>query len=447
MVYCQNQDGSPHLELLDFYEGRSLKGIRVELGPKDLPVEIKISQALNRLERVSAGRAANYRRQVESFFQETLFLEDASLIDIPDSDHIVLPRNCKIQQIANQSQPLYLEDPRFVIDKVLWDQLDNDNRAGLILHEIIYRETLSLGHTNSIAARLLNSNITSQRIESMTVADFTTFLRGLEFFTTQIQGVDLLLNDPVKSAPSFYANGNLAQGWVTDQASYSWGSVQLKLRNQVHFFENGQLELAWLRDIQEIMWMGQKLLVGPYEISFFPEGEIRSLTVNSPIHWKSPNAELDLTGALSWYPRNILHQGQVIQGSAMIGRQKALVKNLIVFDSSGFPREVELVSTQELPWMSQKIRWQGRLQLNSQGRVLYGALAEPSDILTHGSLVRFKSFYPITFFEDGQEIESGCLGKGIILRDPSGTSRKFDPGKVIRWNPLGEVSVDPYSSC
>src|SRR5690606_18925272 len=44
----------------------------------------------------------------------------------------------------------------FLVDKDLWEELDNDNKVALIFHEIIYAEAISYGHLNSLMTRSLN---------------------------------------------------------------------------------------------------------------------------------------------------------------------------------------------------------------------------------------------------------------------------------------------------
>lgn len=67
-----------------------------------------------------------------------LFTED-DLVDIDDSLHSFLPRNCKVEQIAIRISNPILGDPEYIINKGLWRQLDELNKAALIIHEAVYK--------------------------------------------------------------------------------------------------------------------------------------------------------------------------------------------------------------------------------------------------------------------------------------------------------------------
>ena len=64
---------------------------------------------------------------------------------ISDYEEYTLPKGCTVEIIINQKMPRFAEDKRYRINNDLWRELSLDDRAGLILHEIIYREAMLLG--------------------------------------------------------------------------------------------------------------------------------------------------------------------------------------------------------------------------------------------------------------------------------------------------------------
>lgn len=176
-VYCSTSNS---LELLDHYEAKMLRGIDVDLGAASLSVSGKLKIAIERVASFDLSRAQRYRKGIAKFFSEARFLSGINLVDIPDSAHIGVPVNCAIRQIAIQKEPQFLGDPVYVIDQDLWDLLSNDGRAGLILHEIIYREAISQGHHNSIASRYFNSLISSTRLVGLNHAHYRELLKVLQ---------------------------------------------------------------------------------------------------------------------------------------------------------------------------------------------------------------------------------------------------------------------------
>lgn len=448
VVFCQGKEGQQSFELLDFYEGRVLRGLKMDLGGSELSVEEKIDKALIRLSRVSPKRAAQYRHQAFTFFSESLFLSDVGLVDVPDSGHIVLPKNCQILQIANQSEPLYPEDRRYVIDKDIWDQLDSDNKVGLILHEIVYREAIAIGHINSISTRLLNSNMTSLRIESMNVQQYTEFLQDLGFTTNTVQGIDVVLNDPQKVNPVFSPHGILLFASVSSAAALDWEGQNLRLRDSVEFYDSGALKKAFLLGIQTVSWLQQEVSLGPYEMSFFPDGKLRALTVDKPVRWASRWVDLVLRSSLRWSSTGNFFQGQVVKGRVWLRDQWVEIKNLAVFHELGMAKEVEFVTPQLMMWNGQRLEWRGRIELNPHGDVINGFLNDTTtEIFTHGSKVSFKAYYPVSFFEDGHEVKSGCLGRTLFIPREWGGPVKYGPGQIIHWDEHGQVRVDENKSC
>ncbi len=152
VVYCQHSQNRPTLQQLDFYELSFYDGQEAILGsPTDSPI-VKVGYVINWIRQFSPVRADLYNERLQNFMSRVSWSQEP-LVDIPDSQHIVLPVNCEVRQLAIQD---HAHDPvHYTIDKTLWDQMDNTSRAGLILHEIVYEEALRNKHENSINARSL----------------------------------------------------------------------------------------------------------------------------------------------------------------------------------------------------------------------------------------------------------------------------------------------------
>jgi len=180
ILLCGQPDNTfvfEHAEMLDHYEARTLRNIQRDMGPPDMPVMEKVELVLSRLDRFEdRQRAQIYRERAAHFMEEARFISNIELIDIPDSDHIGIPANCWIKQIAIQNEPQFPEDPYYVISQDLYDYLDNDGKAGLILHEIVYREALTYGHQNSKNTRYFNSYLSSDRMERLSPAQYAGIL-------------------------------------------------------------------------------------------------------------------------------------------------------------------------------------------------------------------------------------------------------------------------------
>ena len=179
VVVCRDgQNKILSVELLDFYEGRVLNG-RHPL-PMDGDTDALVEIALQRLGKVNPTRQARYAKWAKSFHEEAAYIPNANLVDIDDSRHIVLPAGCTISQIAIQ-RPIRegIEKKRYVINDDLWKELNPLNQAGLILHELIYREAIEGDISDSKLVRLINSLIFSDTLSSVSFPSYAALLKDL----------------------------------------------------------------------------------------------------------------------------------------------------------------------------------------------------------------------------------------------------------------------------
>ncbi len=242
VVLCRNSKGEvASVELLDFYEARVQRKIYNEIDLfSDSHLEIA-KKIIGRLTEHSPIRVKRYLAMIESFHSETLFLSGVQLVDIPDSENIILPNpSCSIEQIAIQRSPVFPEDKRYTINQDLWDLLDEENRAGLILHEIVYREAISYGHENSIAVRYFNSYMFSNKFKNMSQKNFSDFMITLKFKSSDMNSFEI---DPESAV--FFPSGRLksAKTHFRKNAVLIHG-LQAEIINKetISFFEGGSLE-------------------------------------------------------------------------------------------------------------------------------------------------------------------------------------------------------------
>ncbi len=155
-VVCRNADGSIRsAELLDIYEGRVLGGLRYS----DLPGTI--DQKFNQVIADVFKEAPNFGiwSIIYTIKDNIVMLPPGvELEPINDSLHISIPRNCKIEQVAN-----FYNQKKLFINSDIYKSFDDLNRLGLLLHEILYYMDRATGVTNSryvrrSVAKLLSDN-------------------------------------------------------------------------------------------------------------------------------------------------------------------------------------------------------------------------------------------------------------------------------------------------
>ncbi len=195
IVICDESPGDAP-ELLDYFEGRVKGGIYSLGGNQRTPLE-NVHIVLERLSRFDAPRAALYAKEADSFESNVQWVNDGPpLEDIPDAGDVTIPPECAIHQWAIRQPVFHSSVKPFLVDERIWKRPDVSSvqRAGLILHEVIYGETKRLGHNDSITARKFNSVISSDefpKISSRVYAELTQevfkWLRELKLRTNPIE--------------------------------------------------------------------------------------------------------------------------------------------------------------------------------------------------------------------------------------------------------------------
>jgi hypothetical protein len=214
-IRCPVSSGSQvkRTQLLDFYEAISMSHMQPILGGSDLDIYEKADLALNRIKILDPTRYATLKGYLDSFDSEKI-IDDFIMEDINDSGYVYRRDGCStVTQLAEQREPQSSLDSRYIIQQKVWEQLDPNNRAGLILHEIIYRDALRRGHPNSIGVRKFTGAIASSWFENISQEDYDKLL------------FDLHLNEYVNVPSDTYAYHNY----------FRYFDIELKYREAKEF--------------------------------------------------------------------------------------------------------------------------------------------------------------------------------------------------------------------
>lgn len=188
VVSCYKGAKLQSAELLDFYEGRTLRQFQIQLDPKST-VQQNVEILLQRLEKLDPSYRVIYQQWADSFMLEALFLDNTNLVPIEDSYHAIFPSGCKVEQIATQQVPEFSQDRRYLINQSLWRKLDSVSQAGLILHEIFYRYLISLKPhetLNSIGIRYMVSVLAADSAAKLSRQDLEKMLIGVGLKESQV---------------------------------------------------------------------------------------------------------------------------------------------------------------------------------------------------------------------------------------------------------------------
>ena len=142
-VVCRGSAGNLlSADALDVYEAKVLRSIDLKAtGASTL--EDSFAVLINRLKTFSPERAKRYK-DFANFFSQNSLMVDAQLTDIPDSQNVITPTGCKVEQLIIQKEPETQFDKRFLVQKTLWESLSIDHRAAMLMHEALLRESLQM---------------------------------------------------------------------------------------------------------------------------------------------------------------------------------------------------------------------------------------------------------------------------------------------------------------
>lgn len=180
-IHCLNRS-NPNFQLLDLYERDNLWNFTEDLALRSYTDRESI--LLSRIELIrgfDVCRADSYKSWLDRFWSESLVIDGVTLTDVQDAGVIFMPSQCQLVQLVVQREPLFFEDPRYIISGEIFDSLTAEGQAAAIMHEIIYREAISRGATTSIDTRALTAMLFSKRLSGLSVQQARDLLASLGF--------------------------------------------------------------------------------------------------------------------------------------------------------------------------------------------------------------------------------------------------------------------------
>ncbi len=158
VIVCPNG-----IELLDYYEAR-LSGKALQLDSSSPTYAEKLFTLFEKWKSVAPRRMALYTKWLKEFTAEAGIYSGVEIPAIPDTGSIVIPSGCKPIPAAFQRREgdIFPGEKRYVVNKDLWDLMDENQKAGLVLHELIYREAIKSQHATSLPTRYFNSFLSTE---------------------------------------------------------------------------------------------------------------------------------------------------------------------------------------------------------------------------------------------------------------------------------------------
>lgn len=163
------------VELLDFFEAsQTIRGYALRDLPAGNDVYQKAHAVIDRIQGFSKDFNQDWHKTLDEFKNgDMTFIDRGVITDINDGRTVVSPsRKCfKVQaglQVKNPGPYQY----RVMIDKDLWNKMNDFTKVGLLVHEVIYKTALAQGHEDSDKVRLVNSFLFSKYTEKFNEFDY-----------------------------------------------------------------------------------------------------------------------------------------------------------------------------------------------------------------------------------------------------------------------------------
>jgi len=426
-------DRTPKYEVFDIFEARFIRRFPLDLGANALSVDEKMLLLLERLNKYSPTRARLYQQWYQEFMQEAQFFADIDLGEVNDSDHILIPAGCKIKQIIIQREVSLPGDKRYIIDKNLWDHLDNDNIAALIMHELIYRE---MNQETSVHVRYFNSFLFSDKISQLTKAEFILLLRRVGLNSLEIQNLVVDLDKPF----SYYANGNLQKAYPTKESLFYYHQQWLKPSNQISFYSNGNVARMIVR--------GEYKFNSPQyateftffnDLNFHKNGRVQSAYLENPLHLSIPQGELQkIKYKISFYANGTIKEASINGGYIEYRGQRIDLFNFphafmkIKFYATGKPQLIPLSKTASFSIKGRAYRLDNKISFDDRENIIAASSARSEKVFVsiQKQTIALKNFSDLTFFPTGQ-LQCFTPGQRIKLKNQKGQEKYHDKNHQV----------------
>jgi len=233
-ILCSEGSSIKSIELFDFFE--SSAGPRQWIISVDYQADLaksKLEQAIETAQHVIDTRwrpidsvMADYLTEKLKEFPQEVDWQTNSLRSLPDLENTITPPSgCGHVQLAIQTTPIFPGDKRYTIRKDFFEheKFSNTSRAGLILHELIYRLTSLAGAKDSRSTRLLTSIFFSGNQKELTGDEGSTqnyfeYLKLAQMPWAGANGVAIRLDKPFRfeTNNNLLMSGSAIAGWWTE---------------------------------------------------------------------------------------------------------------------------------------------------------------------------------------------------------------------------------------
>lgn len=177
-VVCAKSSGQVTYELLDFYEARTKWQYFINLGDEDFFLDESWEILKTQLRRRDAKLADRFETALRDYKQRHIIMDETEFPFTTDSHVDFLETGCRLEQTAvrNESFDVTGSEAIYFIRAELYQKLNGPQKAGLSLHEVLYR--LSTLTEDSRSIRQLTAYLSSTKAQDANHLAYTRLLRA-----------------------------------------------------------------------------------------------------------------------------------------------------------------------------------------------------------------------------------------------------------------------------
>ncbi len=227
--------------MLDYIWGISAYGFFPETFEGDNEFA-KASKIIYRLKEKDPYRFQRYLQDLMDFKKESIFLSNYRMYLTNDSSEAGAPLGCDEIVVINQITPQFVDEYRYRIDLEIFNELDNDTKAALIVHEIIYKEAIQLGHSNADSVMYFNAYLGSKRFQLDSKQEYQRKIIAAGF-AYQRAGLTIDIRNAVLGERGTIIRGMLSRDSTT---VLNGGEFTFVSESEVTFYPSGSIETGWI---------------------------------------------------------------------------------------------------------------------------------------------------------------------------------------------------------
>lgn len=284
VVCYSDQHQITSVEMFDHFEARTRYQTPINMAFAGATFKDKIDFVLKNIGKIEPYREKRLRDELARFWSSSNFAAGVKLPLIPDTGEILLPDNCQFEQLAKQQEPQFPTDKFYTIAKDLWDHMTEDGRAGLVLHEIIYRLAIvEERHQNSASSRFFNIAISSESFSNVGISEYLELLKNSNFKlagTYSYRGIQLTQCSYLDNVGP-YCRHSSGGSWTFPNGM----TVVLSPNEGIGFNSDSTIHQASIQKPVAINLFGNSVHVAG--LTFFNEnGDITDSNISEPVNFK-----------------------------------------------------------------------------------------------------------------------------------------------------------------